>query len=182
MVICFLGPEGSGKGTQAALLADVLHIPHIIMGRLIDDRAQEQSPLGEKIREVRSTGQYLPDDMVVKILFDRLNQDDCKNGFIADGYPRRIGQAETLDTFLGQKGMQVDKLLVLEISQSQSIDRLMKRGRFDDTAENIKGRLSNYYANADAIMAHYQERDIVVKINGEQSVEAVHQAIKEIVA
>lgn len=177
MIISFIGPEGSGKGTQAALIAEKLHVPHIIMGRLIDAFMEDASPLGEKIREVRSTGQYLPDEMVSEILFKRLNEADCANGFVLDGVPRSIDQAKVIQTFLREQGKQMDVAFYLQISEAESLKRLIARGRFDDTPENIKGRLANFHQRVDPLIVFYKDQGILQEVNGERSVEEIHNDI-----
>lgn len=177
MIICFLGPEGSGKGTQAEMLAQKLQIPHIITGDILRQRQHEDSPIGELIRETFAKGSYLPDDKIIEIFLNHIQEADCTNGFIADGYPRSIGQAEALNKFLGEHDKKIDYVFALTINEEESVKRLMARGRFDDTPEQIKGRLATYYDRVQAMLDYYKEQDVLETIDGERSIEAIHADI-----
>lgn len=177
MIICFLGPEGSGKGTQAEMLAKKLQLPHIVTGDILRQRKNEDSQMGQLIRETFAKGSYLPDDKIIAIFLNRIQEEDCVSGFIADGYPRSIGQAEALDTFLREHNSKVDYVFALTLSEEESVKRLMARGRFDDTPDQIKGRLATYYDRVQAMLDRYKAQNVLENVDGERSIEEIHADI-----
>lgn len=176
-----MGPQGSGKGTQAALLAKQLNLPHIVAGDILRQIMADDSPRGKHIKDIMSNGQYLPDVEMATIYLDRLGQADCQQGFIADGFPRSIVQAQALDSHVTSRGQHIDHVIVMQISDDESMKRLLARGRFDDTAENITNRLRNHHERENVIIDHYRKKGVLREINGEQSVEEVHAAILTVV-
>lgn len=172
-----MGPEGSGKGTQAKLTAEKLNVPHIVAGDILRNRQGEDSVVGEAIRKAWEAHEYLPDDAMIPIYFERLTQPDCVQGFIADGFPRSIDQASAFKSFLQEKGWHMDRAIYINISDDESIKRLLLRKRFDDTEKNIKDRLSSFHQRADRLVKFYEEKGLLSRINGEQAVEAVHTEI-----
>lgn len=181
MNICFIGPEGSGKGTQAGLLAKELAIPHIISGDILRGHLEDQTQLGDMLREIMNSGQYVPDEKITEIILDRLNGPDCIYGFVLDGYPRSAAQAKALQEYLQSKEQQIDFAFNLLVSHEESMRRLLERKRFDDTPENIKKRLSNYDARAVDLLAYYKHLGVLYMIDGEKSIEEVHEEVKHVV-
>lgn len=176
-----MGPEGSGKGTQAALLAQELQMPHIISGDILRARHDEDSPLGEHIRQVMSSGQYLSDQEITAVILHRLEQSDCIYGFILDGYPRSINQVHSLDEFLKKKNEKIDFAFNLLVSHDESVRRLLERKRFDDTPENIEKRLALYAQRSVDMLAFYKHGGVLFMIDGEKTITEVHKEIKHVV-
>ncbi len=181
MIICFLGPEGSGKGTQADLLAKQLHVPHVIASDALRKVMAQDSPLGREIYTIMHSGQYVSDDKIITIYLDRIARADCAKGFIADGYPRSVAQAQALDDYLDTQKKKIDYVFLLTIPEEETLKRLQARGRYDDTPENIKGRLQNYHARADRTIAYYRSKNVLLEINAHRPIEDIHTEIMEIV-
>lgn len=140
MNIVFMGPAGSGKGTQAVLLSEFLKIPHISVGSMLKTEVKKETDFGKKVEEFIKEGNMVPDEMVNPFLMERIKQKDCKNGFILDGYPRSLKQAIFLNKELGKLGGKVDKVFVVEISDDVVIKRTT--GRFKC---NVCGTRYNKY-------------------------------------
>ncbi len=181
MIICFLGPEGSGKGTQAELLSQKLGIPHIVSGDILRGLAKEQSKWGDAVRKAWEAHEYLPDDAMTEIYLHRLEDKDCANGFVADGFPRSIAQAEALDNFLAKNSKKINYAILLNISEDETFRRLASRGRFDDTPEGIKNRLKSYHDRIDGVITYYKNQGNLQTIDGERSIETVQQDIEAVV-
>lgn len=122
-----LGPPGAGKGTQAAKIVEKYHIPHISTGDIFRENIKQGTPLGKKAQEYISKGELVPDDLVCDIATDRLDRDDCRNGFILDGFPRTVPQAERLDEYLKAKGQKLDVVVNLEVGEDVLMPRLTGR-------------------------------------------------------
>ena len=120
--VLLMGPQGAGKGTVAAILKEKLNIPHISMGDLFRETVKSNSPLGKKLQDIMSKGELVPIEITAQMLKERISRDDCKGGYLLDGYPRNVEQAEVLDQFEN-----VDKVVVLEVPRKVSVDRLTSR-------------------------------------------------------
>lgn len=127
MNLILLGPPGAGKGTQAAKIIEKYNIPHISTGDIFRENIKNGTELGKKAQEYMNKGQLVPDELVVEIATDRLTKDDCKNGFLLDGFPRTVFQAEELDKFLEAKGSAVDHVLDIEVDREELMKRLTGR-------------------------------------------------------
>ncbi|MBU5485053.1 adenylate kinase [Clostridium sp. MSJ-11] len=127
MRIILLGPPGAGKGTQAKLISNEYSIPHISTGDIFRKNISEQTPLGVKAKSYMDKGQLVPDELTIEIVNDRLQEDDCKKGFLLDGFPRTVSQAEALDSFLQQKGTKIDKALLIEVPHEFILERMTGR-------------------------------------------------------
>lgn len=127
MKIILLGPPGAGKGTQAKLISNEYSIPHISTGDIFRKNISEQTPLGVKAKSYMDKGQLVPDELTIEIVVDRLQNDDCKNGFLLDGFPRTVLQAEALDSFLKDHGTEIDKALLIEVPQEFILERMTGR-------------------------------------------------------
>lgn len=171
MKLLFLGSQGSGKSTQAKLLADYLNIPAISTGDIFRKISEDNSEDGRRIAEIVRSGELVEDREVSTLVKNRLSQDDCKNGFILDGYPRSVAQINFFDP-------NFDKVIFLKISKEKSIERLLKRGRFDDTPESIQTRLENYYKQIEGIINYYQEKNLIIEINAEGEIENLQSEVR----
>lgn len=182
--LVFYGPEGSGKSTQASMLGKKYNIPHLVSGDLVRKYAKEDKGLmGDICREALDKGIYVADSEMYVLWKQRLKEKDAKGGWILDGFPRNLTQAEFLKRKVEKYGKKVSIVFYIEVSEAESIKRLLKRGRkspdgsLHDSPERIKERLKYYKKGKKAVLNHYQKRGILHKINGEQSIEKIHQEI-----
>ncbi|WP_206459855.1 adenylate kinase [Anaerovorax sp. IOR16] len=127
MNLVLLGPPGAGKGTQATKIAEKYNIPHISTGDIFRKNVKEGTPLGKKAQEYMSKGELVPDDLVIELVEDRLTEDDCKGGFLLDGFPRTVYQAEKFDVYLKEKNSAIDKVLDIDVEKDILIDRMIGR-------------------------------------------------------
>jgi adenylate kinase len=188
MHILMYGPEGSGKGTQAKLLSEYLKIPILTSGDLVRDAAaNDKGMIGDVCREALSEGKYVADSEMYVLWKRRLKADDAKDDWIMDGFPRNVDQATFLDDKLSKYGYKVESVFYLNISEEESLKRLIKRARplhpgsseLHDSPERIKSRLEIYKEGEQHVLEYYKKQGVLVEINAGQSVEDVH---KEIIA
>lgn len=183
MRIVLLGPPGSGKGTQAALLRDQLGLAHISTGVLLREAVDQQTALGKKAKSFMDAGDLVPDDLVLGLIEERLGQPDVARGFILDGYPRNLAQAEALDSVLERIGQPVDVAVSVTVNESEIVERLSRRaveeGRSDDTEEVIRNRLRVYAEQTAPVAGHYAERGQLREVDGMGSVEEVNKRMRD---
>jgi adenylate kinase len=181
--IILLGAPGAGKGTQAALLAKKLGIVHISTGDMLRAAVDAGTPVGRKAKEVMDAGQLVGDDIVSAIAEERLRQDDARKGFILDGFPRTLAQAEALAEMLTRIGSAIDCCLAITVDSEEVVQRLRKRarieGRTDDNEETIRERMRVYAEQTAPLLEYYGARDLVREVPGMGSVEEVSEAIVE---
>ena len=127
MIIILLGPPGSGKGTQADKIRDMLKIPHISTGDMLREAIKNNSPIGKEVKQYLDSGKLVPDETIIKLISQRTNQTDCEKGFILDGFPRTINQAKGLDLILNQMKRKIDKVINLAVSEEILVERLSGR-------------------------------------------------------
>lgn len=186
--IVFYGPEGSGKSTQASMLGEKLGIPHLVSGDLVRKYAKEDSGLmGDICREALEKGTYVADSEMYVLWKQRLKETDASGGWILDGFPRNLTQAEFLKRKVEKYGKSLAAVFYIEVSEEESTNRLLKRGRkspdgsLHDSLERIKERLKYYKKGKKAVLNYYQKRGILHTINGERSIDQIHQDILTIV-
>ena len=183
--IVMVGAPGSGKGTQASRMTKELNIPHISTGEIFREYIANKHPLGNKIKEFIDQGALVPDDVVLEIVSDRIGREDCKKGFIFDGFPRTIAQAEALKEMLKARGQEVSVMLDLEVPEDELMTRLIKRGqesgRADDNEETIKKRLEVYHRQTQPVAIYYLHQDNYFAINGNNTMEDVFAQICHII-
>ncbi|WP_130417023.1 adenylate kinase [Xylanimonas ulmi] len=165
-----MGPQGSGKGTQAARLAEVFGIPAISTGDIFRANIKGGTELGRLAQEYTNKGELVPDEVTDKMVRSRLGEDDAQVGFILDGYPRNRSQVEALDAILGDLGWQLDGVVELTADRAELLARIAKRaeleGRADDTEEAIARRLDIYAEQTAPLTAAYAERGLLVQVDG----------------
>jgi len=179
--LIFLGPPGSGKGTQAQILAEHLRIPHISTGEILRQAMQEQTPLGIKAQSYVNSGDLVPDQLVQDLVQERLNQPDVKSGWILDGFPRKVTQAVFLEKLLAEINQGGEKVINLDAPDDVVVARLLDRGRKDDTEEVIRHRLEVYRSETAPLIDYYRVRQKLITVNGDQSQEAVTHELQTIV-
>jgi adenylate kinase len=178
--LIFLGPPGAGKGTQAKLLAESLNIPHISTGDILRSAVAQATPLGQKAKGYMEKGELVPDDLLLDLVRDRLNQLDAQNGWILDGFPRNVSQAVFLDNLL-QDNQQTCDCINLEVPDQVLIERMLGRGRNDDTPEAIRTRLEIYHNDTAPLIGYYRDRSTLKVVNGDRSLEDVTESLKQLV-
>jgi len=206
MNIIFFGPPGAGKGTQAEIISTCLNIPTISTGAALREAVKNETPMGLAAKSAMESGSLVPDEVVIGIIRDRLAQDDCKNGYILDGFPRTVAQAEALDA-MGQK---IDTVLSIVASDEKIVERLSGRRlcgscgasyhlvynptkdnvtcdkcgadliiRKDDAPEVVKSRLDTYHAETEPVLAYYTEKGLVKSIETREGVEDTTRLVKQ---
>ena len=206
MNIILLGAPGAGKGTQAEIICERLKIPTVSTGNIIREALKNGSDMGKKAKKFVDKGKLVPDEVVIGIVKERIKNDDCKNGFILDGFPRTIHQAEALD----EMGVVIDKVIDIEVSDGEILKRMSGRRvcekcgasyninskkpkvegicdkcagtlvqRVDDNSDTVKERLSVYHSQTQPLKAYYENQGKLVSVNGEQPLNAI---TKEIIA
>lgn len=187
MRIILLGPPGSGKGTQAQLLVQRYGIVQLSTGEMLRAAVAAGTPVGLKAKEIMASGSLVPDDVVVGIISDRIDQPDAKNGFILDGFPRTVPQAEALDVLLKHKHLKLDAVIELRVNESALLNRvetrvaqMRERGeevRLDDTPEVLTKRLASYRSQTEPLIHYYSERRKLSTIDGMMAIDEVTRAI-----
>jgi adenylate kinase len=184
MVGVLLGAPGSGKGTQAELIAPVLGVPHISTGDLLRAEAEAGTPLGAEVGPLLAAGELVPDELIERVLEQRLRAADAARGALLDGYPRTVAQARELDRLLDADGRKVGFVVTLDVDEQTVMERLRRRAaeqhRADDNPEAIAERLIEYRQLTEPVIDYYSERGVpVFVIDGTGSTEAVHDRIAE---
>ncbi|WP_428409439.1 adenylate kinase [Hyphococcus sp.] len=190
MIVIFLGPPGAGKGTQAAHIVERHGIPQLSTGDMLRAAVAAKSPVGLKAKAVMDAGNLVSDDIVAAIIEERIEQDDCEPGFLLDGFPRTIPQAETLDAMLTKKGRAVDVVIELRVDEAALLDRLRNRiketkargekVRADDNEETFAKRLQVYREQTAPLIPYYEGQGKLQAVDGMQTVKAVSAAIDAI--
>ncbi len=184
--LIFLGPPGAGKGTQAVHLAETLGIPHISTGDILRDHVARKTSLGQQAKTYMDQGDLVPDQLILDMVKDRLAQPDAEGGWILDGFPRNVAQA----TFVEQQVLQITTstekahfhVINLDSPDEVVVERLLARGRKDDTEATIRHRLQVYREQTAPLIEFYQDRNQLSYINGSLSVDEVKAQLKQAVA
>lgn len=201
MDMILLGPPGAGKGTQADTITHVLGVPQVSTGDIIRTAIRHQTPLGLEFKTFTNTGALVPDELVNRLVADRLSQDDCQRGFLLDGYPRTVAQAEWLDHMLAGIGRRIERVVLLDVADDAILERVTGRRtdpvtghiyhmtfdpppadildrlvqRPDDTAAVLVNRLAEYRAKTAPLIPYYEGQGVLVRVDGVGPVEQVQQ-------
>ena len=178
MQLVFVGPPGAGKGTQSEWLSSLLTIPHLSTGDMLRAAVEQKSDIGKSAENFIQGGKLVPDDMVMELVDSRLDAEDCKNGFLLDGFPRTLEQAKMLDQLLSRRGTPLNLVLELTAGENQLLQRLVDRGRGDDSPEIIRNRFQVYRIQTEPLLQYYSENNILKSIDGSGSREEVREHIR----
>ena len=186
MNLLVLGPQGAGKGTQAKRIAADHGIPHVSTGDMFRAAIAARTPLGLKVEPILASGELVPDDLTIALIRERLGEEDARAGFVLDGFPRNLTQADALDAMLGEIDRDLDAVLYFELPDEIARERLLKRAveenRPDDTREVIDRRLEIYHADTEPIVEHYRATGKLVPLHGERSIDEVYAEVQDALA
>jgi adenylate kinase len=172
--LLFVGPPGAGKGTQAARVAEKLGIAHVSTGDMF--RALDESTeLGRRVKDIMESGAYVSDEIVIEMLQARIAEPDAADGYILDGFPRTVPQAEALDAFLGEDGL--DAVVLFEIDTDEVVARMLDRGRADDTEETIRTRLEVYSEQTEPLIGRYDAKGLVRRVDAAGEIEEITERV-----
>jgi len=178
MRLLFIGPPGAGKGTQATRVAERLGIPHVSTGEMFRHHVSNGTGLGQKVEAIMAAGDYVPDEITVAMLRERIAEPDAVNGYILDGFPRTVPQVEALDELIGEEGL--DYVVVFEVVEDELIDRMLSRGRADDTEETIRNRFKVYSDQTQPLLDVYEGRGLTVSVGGMGEMDEITDRIVEV--
>ena len=182
MFIVFIGPPGSGKGTQSKRLTRDLDIPHLSTGEMLRQAVRDETELGKQVQQYMESGGLVPHALVINIVGERLDQSDCQKGCLLDGFPRALEQAESLDEYFQRKKKSLNVVLELKVDDSELMRRMQQRAgeeqRSDDTPETLARRLEVYSNETAPLVSFYQHKGLLETIDGTGSPDEVYQRIQ----
>lgn len=176
--LIFFGPPGAGKGTQAKTLSQECGIPHIATGDILRNAIAQQTEIGQKAQSYVNNGDLVPDEVLAELVRDRLQQPDAQVGWILDGFPRTLNQAEFLDELLSELNSAYDLVIYLDVPDDILIQRLLGRGRKDDTKDTIRHRLDVFHGQTEPLIQFYQKQNHFLQVDGNQPLAQVTERIK----
>lgn len=181
MRIVFIGPPGAGKGTQAIRLANKIQVPHLSTGELLREACRLQTKIGNQACKMMESGSLVPDELVHQMVASRLEEKDCQLGYILDGFPRTVRQAEMFDELLAKRSALLEAVLKIHVDEPVLLKRLADRGRQDDDTMVIKKRLEQYESLTRPLLDYYQDRGKLHMIDGHASPDQVHAEIFRVI-
>ncbi|MGB3572023.1 MAG: adenylate kinase [Phormidesmis sp.] len=179
--VIFLGPPGAGKGTQAQILCESANVPHISTGDILRAAVKEKSALGQKAEGYMSAGELVPDELILGLIRERLGKKDVAGGWLLDGFPRNVEQAEFLNELLEEIGQTCEFVINLEVPDEELVSRLLARGRSDDKETVIRNRLEVYREQTEPLINLYNGKEKLVSVDGNQDMALVSEELKEII-
>ncbi len=181
----FFGPPGAGKGTQAKLISKEFDLIHLSTGEILRSAIEKQTPLGQQAKSYVDKGELVPDDIIIGLIRNRLQSYDNPKGFIFDGFPRTIKQAEAFDQMLAELGSEITAVIRIKVTDDEILKRLLNRakieGRTDDTPEVIQHRLEVYRKNTEPLIDFYKKQNKLYEVDGLGTIEEVNERIKQII-
>ena len=177
MILILFGPPGAGKGTQADLLKDKFNLLHLSTGDILREEVSNNTNLGQQAKKFMDYGELVTDELIIGMIKNKIDSTTNVEGFLFDGFPRTISQAEALDSMLLSNNLNVDKVISLEVDDDVLTERLLSRGRSDDNEETIKNRLNVYKNQTLPIKDYYLKNNKLVEVKGDDSVEDVNATI-----
>tara|TARA_B100000609_G_C16918592_1_gene283141 strand:+ start:47 stop:598 length:552 start_codon:yes stop_codon:yes gene_type:complete len=175
--ILFLGPPGAGKGTQASLISNSFSLLHLSTGELLRNEVKLGSNLGLKVEEIINSGELVSDELVLEIVKKNLNGN--QNGWILDGYPRNLSQANSLNDVLKELNQPLEMVIYLDVDEEVLVERLLKRGRSDDNESTIRKRLKIYNDTTQPLIGYYKKQNILEYIEGNRNLNQISNDIKQ---
>jgi adenylate kinase len=181
-----LGPQGAGKGTQAKRISREHGIPHVSTGDMFRAEREAGTEFGRRVGEIMATGRLVPDELTIAMIAERLGREDARDGFVLDGFPRNLAQAEALDSMLSGIGRGLDAILFLDVPDEVGMERALKRAeienRVDDTRDVIAKRLEIYHTDTEPIVEHYRATGKLVPLHGDRSIDEVWAEVSDALA
>jgi adenylate kinase len=179
-----LGPPGAGKGTQAKRISAEAGIPHIATGDMLREAMERETEMGVRIKPTYDAGDLVPDDLMIELIRERLTFPDTSDGFILDGFPRTVAQAEALDRMLEEIDRELLAVLYFQVPDELAVERLhvrsLQEGRTDDTPEIIRHRLEVFHKRTEPVVEYYRSKGILVGIHAERPIDAVFAEVQEV--
>lgn len=183
--LVLFGPPGAGKGTQSQKLIDKYQLKHISTGDIFRSHISNQTDLGKQVSQLIADGELVPDSITIAMLEEEIVNNPEAKGFIFDGFPRTVAQAEALDAFLNNKGQQITGVIALDVTEEELKERIAKRkaisNRADDDSEKLKRRIEEYYGKTIHVLPYYEQQNKVQRVNGIGGVEDIFNALTGII-
>ncbi len=188
MILILFGPPGAGKGTQCDILEQKLGIPKLSTGDMLRTAVASGTPVGKKADLIMKQGKLVPDEIVIAIIANRISVPDCEKGFMLDGFPRTVTQAEALDAMLAENGLAINKVVAFDVNEEELLKRILKRAaeagknkRADDDPDVFKKRMADYKKSTEPVLAYYQARNLAAHVDGMRAIDDVTAQIERLI-